>query len=46
MTGLIEVEGTGVFPENGLYDCAVAWDMKLKYANGVILCDVPGTFSL
>lgn len=46
MTGLIEVEGTGVFPENGLYDCAVAWDMKLKYVNGVTLCDAPGTFSL
>jgi len=33
--GPVEIEGFGVFPEDGLYDCAVAWDMKLKYANGV-----------
>jgi len=36
-TGPVEVEGTGVFPKDGLYDCAVAWDMKLVYANGVKL---------
>ena len=36
-TGPVEVEGTGVFPKDGLYDCAVAWDMTLKYANGVTL---------
>ncbi len=36
-TGPVEVEGTGVFPDDGLYDCAVAWDMKLNYANGVTL---------
>jgi predicted dehydrogenase len=34
-TGPVEVEGTGEFPPEGLYDCATAWDMTLKYANGV-----------
>ena len=33
--GPVEVEGTGVFPAEGLYDCATAWDVTLKYANGV-----------
>ena len=36
-TGPVEVEGTGVFAKDGLYDCATAWDMTLKYANGVVL---------
>lgn len=36
-TGPVEVEGTGVFPKDGLYDCATAWDMTLTYANGVVL---------
>lgn len=36
-TGPVEVEGTGEFPPEGLYDCATAWDMTLKYANGVVL---------
>lgn len=35
-TGPVEVEGRGVFPEEGLYDCATAWDMTLTYANGVV----------
>jgi predicted dehydrogenase len=34
-TGPVEVEGTGEFPPEGLYDCASGWDMTLKYANGV-----------
>ena len=34
-TGPIEIEGSGVFPPNGLYDCATAWDVTLRYANGV-----------
>jgi predicted dehydrogenase len=37
MTGPVEVEGTGVFPKDGLYDCATAYDTKLKYENGVTL---------
>jgi predicted dehydrogenase len=36
-SGPVEVEGSGEFPRDGLYDCAVAWDVKLKYANGVTL---------
>ena len=36
-TGPVEVEGTGEFPPEGLYDCATAWDMTLRYANGVIV---------
>jgi predicted dehydrogenase len=35
-TGPVEVEGTGVFPADGLYDCATEWDVTLTYANGVV----------
>ena len=35
--GPVEVEGTGVFPEEGLCDCAVSWNVNLKYANGLVL---------
>ncbi len=31
----IEYEGTGVFPQDGLYNTALAWDIRGKYANGV-----------
>ncbi len=37
LTGPVEVEGIGEFPADGLCDCAVGWDMKLKYANGVTM---------
>ncbi|MHC4434862.1 MAG: Gfo/Idh/MocA family protein [Planctomycetota bacterium] len=36
-SGPVEIEGCGEFPRDGLYNCAVAWDVKLKYANGVTL---------
>jgi predicted dehydrogenase len=36
-TGPVEVEGTGAFPPEGLYDCATGWDMTWKYANGVVV---------
>lgn len=36
-SGPIEIEANGVFPEDGLYDCAVAWDVKLTYENGVVV---------
>ncbi len=36
-TGPLEVEGTGVFPSDGLYDCATAWDVTLRYANGTVV---------
>lgn len=35
--GPVEIEGAGVFPAEGLYDCATAWDVTLKYANGVVV---------
>jgi predicted dehydrogenase len=35
LTGPVEVEGTAVFPRDGLCDCATNWDVKIKYANGV-----------
>lgn len=34
-TGPIEIEGTGVFPEDGLTDTALTWKVEHKYANGV-----------
>jgi predicted dehydrogenase len=37
LTGPVEVEGTGVFPKQGLCDCAVSWDVNLKFANGVTM---------
>lgn len=37
LSGPVEVEGTGVFPRDGLCNCAVSWDVNLKYANGVVM---------
>ena len=34
-TGPIEIEGTGVFPEDGLTDTAIEWEIEHKYENGV-----------
>jgi len=39
-TGPIEVEGTAIFPEDGLADNVLFFDIKHKYANGVILTHV------
>jgi predicted dehydrogenase len=36
-TGPVEVEGKGVFPEEGLYNTATEFDIDYKYANGVEL---------
>jgi predicted dehydrogenase len=36
-TGPITVEGSGTFPEEGLYDVASDWDIRFEYANGVVL---------
>ena len=35
--GPIEIEGTGTFPESGLCDHAVTWDVELRYASGVLV---------
>jgi predicted dehydrogenase len=37
LTGPQEVEGTAEFPQDGLCDCAISWDVKMKYANGATL---------
>jgi len=36
-TGPISAEGTAVFPEEGLYDTPVSWEVEHQYANGVKL---------
>jgi predicted dehydrogenase len=36
-TGPIEVEGTARFPEDGLADCAVSWNVRVNYADGVTM---------
>jgi predicted dehydrogenase len=37
LTGPVEVEGTGDFPRDGLCNCATAWSVDLKFANGVLM---------
>lgn len=37
LTGPVEVEGTGVFPSDGFCNCAIRWNITMKYANGVVL---------
>ena len=34
-TGPVEVEGTGVFPEEGIADCAMRWQIENRFDNGV-----------
>jgi predicted dehydrogenase len=36
-TGPVEVEGTGVFPGEGLADCALSWQVENRFADGVTL---------
>ncbi len=36
-TGPVEVEGTAKFPEDGLANCAVSWNVRHKYADGVTM---------
>jgi predicted dehydrogenase len=33
-TGPVEIEGTGVLPEDGLYDTPLTWNIDYTYANG------------
>lgn len=37
LTGPVEVEGSGEFPREGLCDCALSWDVDLRFANGVTM---------
>src|SRR5262245_58103024 len=39
LTGPVEVEGKGVFPKEGLYDCPVHWRLEFRFANGVTMVD-------
>ena len=36
-TGPIEVEGKGIFPEDGLWNTAIEYKLKCTYKNGVIM---------
>ena len=45
-TGPIGVEGHGVFPEEGLYDAAIEYEVAYEYANGVTLVCKSGTPSV
>lgn len=35
LTGPVEIAGTGVFPTDGMCDCALRWNVDLFYENGV-----------
>ncbi|HEO70578.1 MAG TPA: Gfo/Idh/MocA family oxidoreductase, partial [Candidatus Hydrogenedentes bacterium] len=37
LSGPIEIEGWGVFPRDGLCDCAIAYNVRHSYANGVTM---------
>jgi len=37
LTGPVEVEGAAVFPKDGPCNCAMSWDVNLKFANGVLM---------
>ena len=43
LIGPLEVDGRGVFPEDGLYDTPVTWRVDYKYANGVTIIDTDVT---
>ena len=36
-TGMVEVEGKGEFPKEGLHDTATNWDIDWKYASGLTM---------
>jgi predicted dehydrogenase len=36
-SGPVEIEGTAVFPQDGLADCAVSWKVSHTYADGVTM---------
>jgi len=36
-TGPVEIEGKGEFPKDGLWDTAISFEVRYKYANGVTL---------
>ena len=36
-TGPVEIQGTGEFPKDGLFNTPTSWDIRYSYANGVKL---------
>jgi len=36
-TGPVEIEGTGVYPKDGIYDVPMEYKFTCKYANGVVM---------
>ncbi len=42
LAGPMEFEGTGVVPEEGLFDTVVHWDVKIKMGNGFTVTLKPG----
>ena len=36
-TGPVEIEGTGVYPRDGIYDVPMEYKFTCKYANGVVM---------
>ncbi|MBM4037246.1 MAG: Gfo/Idh/MocA family oxidoreductase [Planctomycetes bacterium] len=36
-TGPVEIEGTGVFPKDGLYDTVLTYRLEFRYANGAVI---------
>ncbi|HVR73116.1 MAG TPA: Gfo/Idh/MocA family oxidoreductase [Planctomycetota bacterium] len=39
LTGPVEVEGSGIFPREGLYDTAIQWRLEIRFSNGVTMVD-------
>ena len=44
--GPVSVQGRGVFPEDGLYNTAIEWEVTYQYATGVTLICKSGTPSI
>ncbi|MEJ2704979.1 MAG: Gfo/Idh/MocA family oxidoreductase, partial [Sedimentisphaerales bacterium] len=42
-TGPVEIEGTAVFPEDGLANCATSWKVSHRYADGVTMIYMDNT---
>lgn len=42
LAGPMTFEGTGVIPDQGLYDCVFHWDVKVRMADGVEMTFKPG----
>ena len=44
-TGPVEIEGAGVFPKEGMADCALNWRVENKFENGVTLVHMDNSSS-